>query len=240
MLNTLHLEANGKTARVFYQSLPNQKPKPRMRSLTPTGEVTTVRVLNGLDPKTDPFQFTLESFIDRDPELHPETAGEILEPENLSTAYYDPAAPEPAPVPDFKEVDIVYDAGGEEKERRDHVNRQRNLDEIHPVKVGKKMPLTAALTGFVFKQMYQLVHEDGLTKDFLFDLAKELHTSQTMALLGAGPKGNQPLVVRDKGTPFRGFLYGEIGAGEDEGKYKLLLMLTDQELKRPAAKEVTK
>jgi len=49
--------------------------------------------------------------------------------------------------------------------------------------------------------------------------------------VGAGTKGNQPLVIREKGSPYRGFLYGEIGQGENEGKYKLLLLLSDRELK---------
>jgi len=237
MLNTIHLEANGKTARVLYQSLPNLRPKPQLRSITPSGEVVTNRILNGVNPAIDPFQVTVDSFLAEDPELVPETAGEVLDPENLSTAYFDPATPEPSPVADFHLIDIVYDPAGEEKERRPHVNRQRNLDDIYPVKVGKKMPLENVLTGFVFKQIYQLVHEDGLTKDFLFEIARVLQDNHQMAVLGAGPKGNQPLVIREKGGPFRGFLYGETGSGEDEGKYKLLLMLTDQELKRPAAKE---
>jgi len=237
MINTIHLEANGKTARVLYQSLPNLRPKPQMRSITPTGEVVTNRVLNGVNPAVDPFQLTVESFLTEDPELVPEEAGELLDAETLSTAYFDPEQSEPVPVADFNLIDIVYDSAGEEKERRPHVNRQRNLDDIYPVKVGKKMPIETALTGFVFKQIYQLVHEDGLTKDFLFEIARELDEGNEMALLGAGPKGNQPLVIRDKGGPFRGFLYGETGSGEDDGKYKLLLMLTDQELKRPAAKE---
>jgi len=62
-----------------------------------------------------------------------------------------------------------------------------------------------------------------------------LHEKQEVALLGAGPKGNQPLVVRDKGNPYRGFLYGEIGSGAQKDQYKLLLLLSDQELKRPAS-----
>jgi hypothetical protein len=97
------------------------------------------------------------------------------------------------------------------------------------------LPLVDALTGFVFKQVYQIVHEDGVQKDFLFGLARELHEQQEVAVLGTGTKGTLPLVVRDKGSPYRAFLYGEIGTGSDEGKYKLLLLLSDQELKRPAA-----
>jgi hypothetical protein len=55
-----------------------------------------------------------------------------------------------------------------------------------------------------------------------------------MAFLGAGPKGNQPLVLRDRGNPFRAFLYGEIGSGQQADQYKLIVLLSDQELKKPA------
>jgi hypothetical protein len=95
------------------------------------------------------------------------------------------------------------------------------------------MPLTQALTSFVFRHTYQLVHEDGVTMDFLYRIAEELDTGNVMVLLGAGSKGNQPLVIREKGSPYRGFLYGKIGQGEDNGKYKLLLLLSAQELKLP-------
>jgi hypothetical protein len=52
-----------------------------------------------------------------------------------------------------------------------------------------------------------------------------------MALVGAGPKGAAPLVVRDRGNPYRAFLYGEA----DGEQYRLLLLLSDQEMKLPAA-----
>ena len=56
-----------------------------------------------------------------------------------------------------------------------------------------------------------------------------------MALVGAGPKGVGPLVLRDGGTPFRAFLYGEVEGNGAQARYRLLLLLSDQELKRPAA-----
>jgi hypothetical protein len=96
------------------------------------------------------------------------------------------------------------------------------------------MPLQQALTQFVFKQTCQILHEDGVTMDFLFGIAKDLHDKQEVALLGAGAKGNQPLVIRDKGSPYRAFLYGEVNG---DNQYKLLLLLSDQELKRPAVAE---
>ncbi len=114
-------------------------------------------------------------------------------------------------------------------------SRKRNLDDLHPVKAGKRLPLIPTLTGFVWKASLQIVHEDSVTRDFLYHIARDLHEKQEMMTTGAGPKGNQPLVIRDDGTPYRGFLHGEIqpGSNPDDGQYKLLLLLSDQELKLP-------
>jgi hypothetical protein len=236
-MNTIHLDSQGKTARVLFQSLPALRPKPAIRMLTKCGVVSPIRVLNGIDGKIDPAKVTGQEIIATDPELGLANAGEILDLETLTTAYYDPESETPRSVADFKQIDIVYDASGQEKERRPHITRKCNLDELMPIKVGKRLPVVDALTGFVFKQIYQIVHEDGVQKDFLFGLARELHEKQEIAVMGAGAKGTLPVVVRDKGSPYRAFLYGEIGTGADEGKYKLLLLLSDQELKRPAAAE---
>jgi hypothetical protein len=193
-----------------------------------------MRVINGVNSRLNPFEANPQDFIQGDPELSLERAGEILEPEMLSTAYYNSAEPDPRPVADFKLVDVIYDAQGQEKEHRPHLIRPSNLNDPLPIKIGKRIPIQQAFTSFVFKYTYQIVHEDGVTLDFLYGLAKELGDRQELALVGAGTKGNQPLVVREKGSPYRGFLYGEVGTGENEGQYKLLLLLSEQELKLPA------
>ena len=95
---------------------------------------------------------------------------------------------------------------------------------------GKLVEATEALTAFAFKQTLQVAHVDGLTFEFLRDLARDLAQKNEVAVLGAGPKGNLPLVLREAGTPNRAFLYGEVDA---EGRYRLLLLLSDQELKLP-------
>jgi len=237
-MNTIHLDLQGKTARVIFQSLLPARPKPDIRYSTETGAVASVRVLNGINPAIDPFKITAQDLMKDDPEVVPAQAGEVVDVELLTAAYYDATGDNLAPATDFKQIDVVYDATGAEKERRPHVSRKNNVNDLHPVKIGKRMPLEEALTSFVFKHIYQIVHEDGVQRDFLFDLANSLHDKKEMAVLGSGAKGNQPLIVRDKGSPYRAFLYGETGSGEDAGKYKLLLMLTDQELKRPATSTV--
>ncbi|MBL8242817.1 MAG: hypothetical protein JNL89_01440, partial [Rhodanobacteraceae bacterium] len=72
-------------------------------------------------------------------------------------------------------------------------------------------------------------HVDGLTFEFLRDLARDLAQKGEVAVLGAGPKGNLPLVIREAGSAYRAFLHGEV----DGDRYKLLLLLSDQELKLP-------
>jgi hypothetical protein len=232
----LHLEYQGKTARVSLQSLPRERPKPAIQQRTQAGVMTPYKIINGINPSIDPAISKPQDFIQDDAELSLEAAGQLLEDEMLSTAYYDPqilkTEHQILPVTDFRFVDIIYDAEGQEKEKRSHVIRKANLNDLLPIKIGKRMPIEQAFTSFVFRYSYQLVHEDGVTMDFLFNIAKDLGQTQEVAIVGAGAKGNQPLVVREKGSPYRAFLYGEVGSGEDEGRYKLLLLLSDRELRK--------
>lgn len=231
----IHIEFQGKSGSVWLQWLPPARPRPTMLERTSSGMVSPFKVTTGISTKVDPFQVKPEEIIQGDPELDFEQGGQVLDPESLSTAYYDPVEPEHRPVPNFTMTDVVYDAQGLEKERRPHLTRKPNIADIYPIKIGKRIPLLQALKQFVFKRSYQIVHQDGVTMDFLYGIAKDLHEKQEMAVLGAGPKGTQPLVMREKGNPYRALLYGEIGTGKDADKYKLLLLLSDQELKRPQA-----
>jgi hypothetical protein len=149
--------------------------------------------------------------------------------------YLDTTGSQPMIATDFKEVEVVYTIDGQEKERRARVFRTANVDTTVPLKIVRRLPATECLTRFVFRGMQQLVHTDGLTFDFLHGLARSLQESKSMALVGAGPKGAGPVVLRDGGTPFRAFLFGEVEGSGEQSRYRLLLLLSDQELKRPAA-----
>jgi hypothetical protein len=235
-MDQIHIENLGKSAKVTLKRLPPAEPDPPIVEKTSLGAVAPLKVINGVNSRLDEGKLTSDALIKGDPELALDRAGEMLDPESLSAAYIDSADAQRVPVANFTLTDIVYDATGQQKERRPHLTRKANIADIYPVKIGKRMPLQQALTQFVFKQSLQILHEDGVTMDFLFAIAKDLHEKQEVALLGAGPKGNQPLVIRDKGSPYRAFLYGEIG-GDKNDQYKLLLLLSDQELKRPEAAE---
>ena len=233
-MDQIHIENLGKSAKVVLKRLPSTEPEPPIIEKTSVGPVAPLKVINGVNSTIDTQSLTADKLVSGDPELALERAGLVLDPESLSTAYIEPADSTRAPVANFTQTDIVYDAAGQEKERRPHLARKANIADIYPVKIGKRMPLQQALTQFVFKQTCQILHEDGVTMDFLFGIAKDLHDKQEVALLGAGAKGNQPLVIRDKGSPYRAFLYGEVNG---DNQYKLLLLLSDQELKRPAVAE---
>jgi hypothetical protein len=131
-------------------------------------------------------------------------------------------------------IELILAPDGSEKERREPQDVEGNVDVEAPVRwTGRKVPKDQAVRQFVFTRTLQLTHVDGLTFDFMYDMAKTLAEEKVMVLLGAGSSGKEPLVMQTNGTPYRGFLEGRV-EGE---RYLLLLHLSNMELKRPAAPE---
>lgn len=133
------------------------------------------------------------------------------------------------PVFNVKLIEIIKDKDGSEQKRQEFVQKDANisLDNL-PIKwSGKLIPKVMAIKKFVFAKHYQIRHVNGLTFDFLFEMAKELNDKDSLMFVGGGEKGNEPLVITSGGTPYRGFLEGRI----QEDKYMLLLHLTNLELK---------
>ena len=100
---------------------------------------------------------------------------------------------------------------------------------------GVFIPKDEAVRKFVFSGKAQLHHVNGLTFDFLYDMAKELEERGSLMLLGAGPKSTQPLILRRGGTPYRGFLEGRT----DGDRYCLVLHFSNLELKCPKPADET-
>lgn len=123
----------------------------------------------------------------------------------------------------------VYLPDGTEKEVRPEQTTTANIatDGIPIRWTGKLIPREKAMRMFMFKKSYQIQHVNGLTYDFLFDMAKKLAEADSMMLVGGGPKGIDPLVMANGGTPYRAFLEGRV----DGDKYALILRLTNMELK---------
>ena len=130
-------------------------------------------------------------------------------------------------------VEVITLPDGSEKERRDPVDVESNVDDEHPVRwTGRKVPIADAVRRFMFRRTLQVTHVDGVTYDFLHAMAKDLAAESALMLVGAGPKGADPLVFQANGRPCRGFLEGRV----DGEKYQLMLHLSDMELKRAAPK----
>lgn len=227
MTTTIHLEYEGKAARLPLQSPKRATQVPAVQRRTSAGAVHNVRVFNA-SKKIDPKDISADSVASADPELDLSMAGSLVDSDLLSTAFIDQAG---VVVRDFEEIEVVLSPDGTEKERRPRNDRASNINDVRPIKIGKFMPLEEALTNFVFRGIYQIVHEDGLGHDFLRGIAEKLEKSNSVAVLGSGQKGNQPLVLREGGSPYRGFLHGETG---QDGTYRLLVLLSNQELKLPA------
>jgi hypothetical protein len=127
-------------------------------------------------------------------------------------------------------LQVVTAPDGTEKSRGDFVDVEATVGEELPpiVWTGRLMPATDVVRRFVFVRKVQLRHVNGLTFDFLYDMAKSLHDEKKMLLVGAGAKGQAPLIFQTNGSPFRGFLEGRV----EGDSYRLVLHLSNLELKR--------
>ena len=163
--------------------------------------------------------------IEEDPEIDIETIGKFI---SGSDVVYLSSKGELLYSPP-KTVEVIIAPDGTEKERRSPEDIPGNVDDELPVRwTGKKMPKSKVAVKFAFKRTIQIKHVDGLTYDYLFDMAKELQDEDVMVLVGAGQKGIEPLIFQANGMPYRGFLEGRV----DGKKYQLLLHLSNMELKR--------
>lgn len=171
-----------------------------------------------------------QELVDGDPEIDTEAIGRRIE--KTETVYLSGRGEILHTSPQL--LEFIYGPDGEERERREPRDEPANVNDDLPVRwTGRKLPKRDVVRRFGFRRTMQLRHVDGLTYDFLFDMARELSEADQMMLVGGGPNGRDPLVFQENGTPYRGFLEGRV----DGERYMLLLHLSNLELKRPAAKE---
>jgi hypothetical protein len=126
---------------------------------------------------------------------------------------------------------VVRDPDGKELDRRPADRPPPNVSCEIPLRwsnIYRKK--TDIVRRFVLSNKLQLSHVNGLTYDFLYQMAADLERLESMLVLGSGPKSNQPLILRRGSIPYRGFLEGRT-EGE---KYLLLLHLSNLELKSTA------
>lgn len=164
-----------------------------------------------------------EAIIEEDPEIDFENTGRLVEG---TRKLYLNAQNQIAYRVNL--VEVVKSPDGTEKERKELQKSESNILSEIPLKwTGVKIPKDKAVRKFVFSRKYQIKHVNGLTYDFLYDMAKSLQESDSLMLVGGGKKGTDPIVLTGGGTPYRGFLEGRV----KDDKYCLILHLTNLELK---------
>ena len=200
-------------------------------------QVQSVRVIkNSLDTdlKKLTSDCTLEELsqklIDGDPELDIELFGKRV---TDTVRIYLNGDNEPAHGVTMKE--LFFSPTGELQEERPLKTVESNINSEIPLKwSGRLMPKAECYKKFVFSNAFQIRHVDGLTFDFLYNMAKELDEKNSMMFLGSGKKSNEPLVLSRNGKTYRAFLEGRIKGDA----YMLVLHLTNLEMKPlPVAEE---
>ena len=215
----LGFEAKPTRQKVF-QVLKDGSPKNNIKILKSTDKTSIDYLASKYEDLEDLSQAIISSEIDVDIEK----AGKKVD--GLKKIYVDK---DNKIIFNIKMMEIIKDKDGIEQKREEFVQKEANISlENLPVKwSGKLMPKAMAVKKFVFAKHYQIRHVNGLTYDFLYDMAKELDDKKGLMFVGAGEKGNEPLMITSGGTSYRGFLEGRI----DGDKYMLLLHLTNLELK---------
>jgi hypothetical protein len=209
-------EAPPKRERVFQALLDGQRPANVRYVKATTTAAALQREFGGLEALG-------QAMIDGDPEIDLETVGKLIE---SPLRLYVTAEGEIAYRVRLQQV--VYNPDGTERERRELSRTPANVSVEVPIGWSKRSISKAdAIRRFVFSRSYQLTHTNGLTFDFLYQMAEELQRDQVMRLVGSGPNGSGPLVLTTGGEPYRGFLEGRT----DGQRYALILHLSNQELK---------
>ena len=212
--------------------LDNVPPKPNIRYVLSGGEsCKSIKVLKGtMDTSIDALKSKYEDMVAlgediimSDPDVDFELFGKKLPA--TRKLYLDS---EDQIVYHIQPREILKNPDGTVKEERDAEKREPNVTNDIPLRwTGKLFPKKDTIKKFVFSRKYQLKHVNGLTYDFLYDMAKQLSESNSFMYVGGGAKGVDPIVLTTGGEPQRGFLEGRI----DGDKYCLILHLTNLELK---------
>lgn len=123
--------------------------------------------------------------------------------------------------------ETIYDKDGNVKDIHPFVKKERNISDVdNPLKwTNRYIPYEVAARKFVISHIYRLYHVDCLTFDFLYDIASELESRECLMYMGTGENGDEPVVFRQGGKPYRVFLKGKTQ------KNKNLLFHKDPDIK---------
>lgn len=233
-MGTINLKnSKGRDAKVATQHVANAL---RLRWLDERGrQAQSVRIcraplnfdLQALLARTsgsDPLTALGQALIDGDPEVDLEQTGGFLR--DNKRVYVDA---DQKIIHAVATWETVRNADGSIRERRPQKLQEPNVANATPLNFsGRFFKKSYVWNRFVFATKLQVRHVDGLTYDFLYEMARELEQQDSLLWVGAGSSGktNQPLVFQRGGTPYRGFLEGRTRGDS----YCLILHLSNQEL----------
>ena len=220
----------GRDAVVAFEGL---MPKREIRYVDENGKPVSTRKLLKTDvthdlpellKKRKKLEKIADALIKDDPEIDIEQFGMFLT--DTSRVYVTKAGI----VHLVEEFEIIKNPDGTVRDRRPRVKAPQNINSEFPIRwTGKFIKKEEAITKFVFTNKKQLVHVNGLTFDFLFDMAKELDKKKSLLLIRGGEKGNEPVVMNRGGKPYNAFLEGRV----KKDSYCLVMHLSNMELKKP-------
>lgn len=165
-----------------------------------------------------------QALIEGDPEIDLEQVGRRLG--NATRVW---VGPEGNVLYAARVLQIVTSPEGAEKSRADFVDVEATVGEDQPPLLwsGRLMPAEQVVRRFALVRKVQLRHVNGLTFDFLHEIASQLDREGKLLVVGAGPRAQLPLIFQTNGAPFRGFLEGRV----DGERYQLVLHLSNLEIK---------
>lgn len=234
MLRNLHItNADGRDATVQFHAIKAPKPPPKG---LPDRAVRFRRYLSATDACSHDALTArfgadyAQALIDGDPEVDVELVGRDIGATNVVQLSSKGEILYSAP----QVVEVLVGPDGQELERRQPEDTPANVNDEMPVRwTGRKLARSEVVRRYVFRRTLQLRHVDGLSYDYLHAMASELHEGDQVVLVGAGPRGRNPLIFQVNGSPYRGFLEGKV----DGTRYQLLLHLSNMELKRPVVEQ---
>lgn len=176
-----------------------------------------------LEKHDDDLDAVSAALVDGDPEISLELTGrELGESDRVWVR------PDGSVLYSARVLKVVYDASGEEQSRDDWTDVEATVSDESPLAwSGRLFDKDQVVRRFVLVRKLQLRHVNGLTYDFLYEIAKKLADEGKMLFVGSGSRGTNPLIFQSNGSPYRGFLEGRV----DGDRFRLVLHLSNLELK---------
>ena len=211
-----------KSGDLIYLALENGEKPINKRVIKSTSENSIEHLIGKNEPTQEDYNSFSEKLMENDSEIDFELFGKYVDKTDKIYTNTDLK-----PVYNVTITVQILNTEGELVEEKEQTFNKSNINGDSIVRwTGKYIPKNKIYNKIVLSSKYQLKHINGLTFDFLFNVAKDLHEKDSLMMLGGG-KGNEPLTINDGGRPYRAFLEGKV----KENSYCLIMHFSNQEYK---------